>query len=73
MDPSRAPPGSGTNLNSTFNSTPDDSSPAHHTTTDAPFCTSATRPRQPPAPPWPAPPRPRARPSATRPRQPALP
>eukprot|EP00966_Prymnesium_polylepis_P131358 3038468-Prymnesium_polylepis.1 len=29
MDPSRAPPGSGTNLNS-LNSTPDDSSPAHH-------------------------------------------
>eukprot|EP00966_Prymnesium_polylepis_P305375 7056688-Prymnesium_polylepis.1 len=29
MDPSRAPPGSGTNLN-TFNTTPDDSSPAHH-------------------------------------------
>eukprot|EP00966_Prymnesium_polylepis_P320513 7376895-Prymnesium_polylepis.1 len=30
MDPSRAPPGSGTNLN-TFNTAPDDSSPAHHT------------------------------------------
>ena len=31
MEPSSAPPGSGTNLNS-CNSTPDDSSPAHHTT-----------------------------------------